>query len=57
MHVIVPASLPTFVLHYFQKPPDLSNLYSATKRELAYGGVLCSAFTQLAISPIHAAIY
>ena len=44
--------------HYFQKPPDrivhLSNLYSATK---TYGGVLCSAFTQLAISPLHATIY
>ena len=37
--------------HYFQKPPDrivhLSNLYNATRMDLAYGGVLCSAFTHL----------
>ena len=42
--------------HYFRKPPDrivhLSNLYSDTEMELAYNGVLCSAFTQLATSPL-----
>ena len=46
---------------HFQKPSDrivhLSNLYSATKIELAYDGVLCSACTQLAISSFCAAIY
>ena len=35
----------------------LSNLYSAIETKLAYDGVLCSAFTQLATSPLRAAIY
>ena len=54
-------SMNTACRHYFQKPPDrtvhLSNLYSATKTELAYGGVLCSAFSQLPVSTLRAAIY
>ena len=47
--------------HYFQKPPDrivhLSNLYNATRLDLAYGGVLCSAFTHLSEVLFRAAIY
>ena len=47
--------------HYFQKQPDrivhLSNLYSATRTDLAYSGVLCSAFTQLSKFLFRAAIY
>ena len=47
--------------HYFQKPPDiivhLSNLYSATRTDLAYGGVLCSAFTHLSEFLFRATIY
>ena len=47
--------------HYFQKPPDrivhLSNLYNATRMDLAYGGVLCSAFTHLSEFLFRAAIY
>ena len=46
-------SMNTACRHYFQKPPDrivhLSNLSSAAKTELAYGGVLCSAFSQLPV--------
>ena len=47
--------------HHFQKLPDrivhLSNLYSATRTDLAYGGVLCSTCTRLSEFLFRAAIY
>ena len=47
--------------HYFQKPPDgivhLSNVYNATRMDLAYGGILCSTFTHLSELLFRAAVY